>query len=116
VGWLGATQVLVATGACGELLDLSAVDLSAGSIVPLVSGVSVAAVRTPVRTPPAPLPGSIAAIVVDRGHRKRLQLMSIERAAGRYETGNDSVIGVAAWAFKTGQIRLVSSASAMKAA
>lgn len=62
VGWLDPTQVLVATGGCGELLDLSAVDLSTGSIAPLVAGVSVAAVRTPVPTPPAPLPGSIAAI------------------------------------------------------
>jgi hypothetical protein len=62
VGWLGATQLLVATGTCGALLDLSAVDVSTGSIVPLVSGVSIAAVRTPVPTPPAPLPGSIAAI------------------------------------------------------
>jgi hypothetical protein len=62
VGWLGATQLLVATGGCGEPLDLSAVDVASGSIVPLVSGVSVAAVRTPVPTPPARLPGAVATL------------------------------------------------------
>jgi len=62
VGWLGATQLLVATGGCGEPIDLSVVDVSSGSIVPLVSGVSVAAVRTPVPTPPAPLPEPVTAL------------------------------------------------------
>jgi len=62
VGWLGTTQLLVATGGCGESLDLSAVDVATGSIVPLVSGVSVAAVRTPVPTPPAPLPRPVTAL------------------------------------------------------
>jgi hypothetical protein len=62
VGWLGATKLLVATGGCGEPLDLSAVEVASGSIVPLVSGVSVAAVRTPVPTPPAPLPGAVATL------------------------------------------------------
>lgn len=62
VGWLGATTLLVATGGCGGPLDLSAVDLSNGSIVALVSGVSVAAVRTPVPTPAAPLPKGIASL------------------------------------------------------
>ena len=62
VGWLSATQLLVATGGCEGPLDLTAVDVSAGSIVPLVSGVSVAAVRTPVPTPPAPLPKSVVAV------------------------------------------------------
>lgn len=56
VGWLDATRLLVATGGCDAPLDLVAVDVSDGSIVPLVSGVAVAAVRTPVPTPPAPLP------------------------------------------------------------
>jgi hypothetical protein len=56
VGWLSSTQVLVSAGGCGGPLDLSAVDVVTGSIAPLVSGVSVAAVRTPVPTPPAPLP------------------------------------------------------------
>jgi hypothetical protein len=56
VGWLGATQLLVASGGCDGPLDLVSVDLSSGSVVPLVSGVSAAAVRTPVPTPPAPLP------------------------------------------------------------
>jgi hypothetical protein len=56
VGWLDSTQLLVAAGGCAEPLDLVAVDLSDGSFVPLVSGVSVAAVRTLVPTPPARLP------------------------------------------------------------
>ncbi|MEA2578542.1 MAG: hypothetical protein QOD78_2130, partial [Chloroflexota bacterium] len=55
-GWLSATQVLVASGGCDGPIDLVSVDLSSGSVVPLVSGVAVAAVRTPVPTPPAPLP------------------------------------------------------------
>jgi hypothetical protein len=62
VGWLGETQLLVATGGCGEPLDLSAADIAGGSVVPLVSGVSVAAVRTPVPTPPAPLPGAVVTL------------------------------------------------------
>jgi hypothetical protein len=45
VGWLSATQVLVSTGGCAG---------------PVVSGVSAAAVRTPVPTPPAPLPKGVA--------------------------------------------------------
>jgi hypothetical protein len=56
VGWLDTTQLLVATGGCAEPLDLVAVDISDGSFVPLVSGVSVAAVRSLAPTPPAPLP------------------------------------------------------------
>src|SRR5206468_9397453 len=32
VGWLGDTQLLVAAGGCGGPLDLSAVDISTGSI------------------------------------------------------------------------------------
>ena len=62
VGWLGATQLLVATGGCDESLDLSAVDVVTGAVVPLVSGVAVAAVRTPVPTPPAPLPKPVTAL------------------------------------------------------
>ena len=62
VGWLGATQLLVATGGCGARLDLSVVDVSIGSIALLVSGVDAAAVRTPVPTPPARLPASVATI------------------------------------------------------
>ena len=60
VGWLSSTQLLVSAGGCGGPLDLSAVDVVTGSIAPLVSGVSVAAVRTPVPTPPAPLPKAAA--------------------------------------------------------
>jgi hypothetical protein len=56
VGWLGTTQLLVATGGCAGPLDLVAVDVSTGSNVLLVSGVAAAAVRTPAPTPPAPLP------------------------------------------------------------
>jgi hypothetical protein len=62
VGWLSATQLLVATGGCSAPLDLSAVDVVAGSVAPLVSGVAVAAVRTPVPTPPAPLPAAVATL------------------------------------------------------
>jgi hypothetical protein len=62
VGWLSATQLLVATGGCKGPLDLSAVDVVAGSIAPLVSGVSVAAVRTPVPTPAARLPAAVATL------------------------------------------------------
>jgi hypothetical protein len=62
VGWLGTTGLLVAAGGCGEPLDLFGVDVSTGSIVPLVSGVSAAAVRTPVSTPPAPLPAAVATL------------------------------------------------------
>ncbi len=62
VGWLSATQLLVATGDCDGLLDLSAVDVAIGSIAPLVLGVDAAAVRAPVPTPPAPLPASVATL------------------------------------------------------
>jgi hypothetical protein len=62
VGWLSATQLLVASGGCSGPLELSAVDVVAGSIAPLVSGVSVAAVRTPVPTPPARLPAAVATL------------------------------------------------------
>jgi hypothetical protein len=62
VGWLSATQLLVAAGRCGEPLDLFALDVATGSIAPLVSGVSAAAVRTPVPTPPAPLPAAVATL------------------------------------------------------
>ena len=60
VGWLSATQLLVSTGGCGAPLDLSAVDIVSGSIAPVVSGVSIAAVRTPAPTPAAPLPKQAA--------------------------------------------------------
>lgn len=60
VGWLSATHPLVAMGGCSAPLDLSTVNLITGSIVPLVKGVSIAAVRTPVPKPPAPLPNSVA--------------------------------------------------------
>jgi hypothetical protein len=56
VGWLSTTHLLVSSGGCDGPLALASVDVSDGSVVPLVSGVSIAAVRTPVATPPAPLP------------------------------------------------------------
>jgi hypothetical protein len=56
VGWLSATELLVASGGCDGPVDLVSVDLSSGLVVPLVSGVAVAAVRTPVPTPAVPLP------------------------------------------------------------
>jgi hypothetical protein len=60
VGWLSPTQLLVSAGGCAGPLYLSAVDVVSGSIAPLVSGVSMAAVRTPVPRPPAPLPKQAA--------------------------------------------------------
>jgi hypothetical protein len=62
VGWLSATQLLVAAGGCRGPIDLSAVDVFTGSVAPLVSGISVAAARTPAPTPPAPLPRSVASL------------------------------------------------------
>jgi hypothetical protein len=59
VGWVGPTRLLVATGGCGEPLELSVLNVSNGSVMPLVSGVSAAAVRTAVPTPAAPLPTSV---------------------------------------------------------
>ena len=60
IGWLGESTLLVATGGCGDLLDLTAVDVPSGTASALVSGVDAAAVRTPVATPPAPLPKAVA--------------------------------------------------------
>jgi len=62
VGWLSATQLLVAIGGCKEPLDLSAVDVVSGAVAELVFGVSAAAVRTPVPTPPARLPAAVATL------------------------------------------------------
>jgi hypothetical protein len=61
LGWVSRSQLLVATGGCGEPFDLSVVNPSSGSVVPLVSGVSLGAVRTPLPTPPAPLPKAVVA-------------------------------------------------------
>lgn len=47
VGWLDDHTVLVATGGCGEPLDLAAVDVGQDATAPLVAGVDVAAVRLP---------------------------------------------------------------------
>ena len=59
IGWLDASHLLVAAGRCDGPLDLSAVDPSTGSVVPLVSGVDVAAARAPVPTPFAALPKNV---------------------------------------------------------
>jgi len=59
IGWLDASHLLVAAGACDGPLDLAAVDLTTGSVVPLVSGVAVAAARAPVPTPFAALPKNV---------------------------------------------------------
>jgi hypothetical protein len=60
IGWLDASHLLVATGGCDGRLDVAAVDLTSGSIVPLVSGVALAAARAPVPTPAAALPKNVA--------------------------------------------------------
>ena len=59
MGWLSPTQVLVGVGGCDGSYDLSAVDVASGSSAPLVSGVSTAAARAPVPTPPAALPKNV---------------------------------------------------------
>jgi hypothetical protein len=59
IGWLDASHLLVATGGCDGPLDLSAVDLTTGSVFPLVSGVAIAAARAPVPTPFAALPKNV---------------------------------------------------------
>ncbi len=59
IGWLDASHLLVANGACDGLLDLSAVDLTTGSVVSLVSGVALAATRAAVPTPFAALPKNV---------------------------------------------------------
>jgi hypothetical protein len=61
LGWVSRGQLLVATGGCSEPFDLSVVNPASGSVVPLVSGVSAGAVRTPLPTPPAPLPKAVVA-------------------------------------------------------
>jgi hypothetical protein len=62
IGWLDTTQVLVATGGCSGPFDLEAVEVATGSAVPLVFGVNAAGVRTPVPTPPPPLPKTDASL------------------------------------------------------
>jgi len=59
IGWLDASHVLVGAGTCDGPLELSAVDLTTGSVVPLVSGVALAAARAPVPTPFAALPKDV---------------------------------------------------------
>jgi hypothetical protein len=56
LGWLDSTLVLVASGACGQPIDLSAVDVSTGEVAPLAYGVDQASVRTPAETPPPTAP------------------------------------------------------------
>jgi hypothetical protein len=59
IGWLDASHLLVAAGTCDGHLALSAVDPTTGSVVPLVSGVALAAARAPVPTPFAALPKNV---------------------------------------------------------
>ena len=59
IGWLDASHVLVAAGACNGRIDVSSVDLANGAVVPLVSGVELAAARAPVPTPFAALPKNV---------------------------------------------------------
>jgi hypothetical protein len=56
VGWLDPGTLLVAIGGCHQRQDLSAVDVSSGSVTPLVSKVQAAAVRTPAPKAPSSLP------------------------------------------------------------
>jgi hypothetical protein len=56
LGWLDADRVLIGTGGCSDSMDLSAVEVSTGTTVPLVFGVQAGGVRTPAPTPPPPLP------------------------------------------------------------
>jgi hypothetical protein len=62
IGWLDEKRLLVGTGGCSEAMDLSAVEVSTGTSVPLVFGVEAAGVRTPAPTPPPPLPITDASI------------------------------------------------------
>ena len=59
LGWLNGTTLLVGIGGCDGPIALSAVDVSTGADVPLISGVATAAARAPVATPPAPLPRNV---------------------------------------------------------
>jgi hypothetical protein len=52
LGWLDRTTVLVATGGCDELVDLSVVDVVDGSVAVLIERVEIGASRAP--APPAP--------------------------------------------------------------
>jgi hypothetical protein len=47
VGWLDGQTVLVASGGCGGPSNLSAIDVTQDATVPLVTGVDIAAARTP---------------------------------------------------------------------
>jgi hypothetical protein len=47
VGWLDAQTVLIASGGCETPSDLAAVDVTQEATVPLVTGIDIAAARTP---------------------------------------------------------------------
>ena len=55
VGWLDRKHVLVATGGCGDKLDLYSVDAASLDARLLVRGVDVASVRRAEPLPPPPL-------------------------------------------------------------
>jgi hypothetical protein len=59
VGWLDGHTVLVASHGCAGSSDLAAVDLSLDATVPLVTGVDLAAARTPLLGFVPPLPQDI---------------------------------------------------------
>jgi len=59
VGWLDARTVLVASGGCEGPTDLAAVDVRKDATVPLVTGVDIAAARTPLLPFVPPLPQDI---------------------------------------------------------
>jgi hypothetical protein len=59
IGWLDGHTVLVASGGCAGPSDLSAVDVRQDATVPLVTGVDLAAARTPMLDSVPPLPQDI---------------------------------------------------------
>ncbi len=59
VGWLDGHTVLVASGGCTGRSNLSAVDVRQDATVPLVTGVDIAAARTPLLGFVPPLPQDI---------------------------------------------------------
>jgi hypothetical protein len=59
VGWLDGHTVLVASGGCASPSNLSAVDVRQDATLPLVTGVELAAARTPMLDAVPPLPQDI---------------------------------------------------------
>ncbi len=59
VGWLDRRTVLVATGGCTGQSNLASVDITQQAAIPLVTGVDIAAARTPLLPFVPPLPAGI---------------------------------------------------------